>query len=132
MRTGQRSGSRLISPHPLCTLRRGSDSKGSDESLIMESARKAKSELERIEKQIAHLENSAGGNQEARHQLQQLHEKVAVLRSHLETQFTAWRKAELARHPQRPYTLDYVEKIFSDWTELHGDRGFGDDPAIVC
>jgi len=45
---------------------------------------------------------------------------------------TAWEKTELARHPQRPYTLDYVERIFTDWSEIHGDRGFADDPAIVC
>ena len=43
-----------------------------------------------------------------------------------------WRKIELARHPQRPYTLDYIERIFTDWSEIHGDRGFADDPAIVC
>src|ERR1019366_9004058 len=39
---------------------------------------------------------------------------------------------ELARHPQRPYTLDYIERIFTEWSEIHGDRGFRDDPAIVC
>ena len=44
----------------------------------------------------------------------------------------AWEKTELARHPQRPYTLDYIERIFTDWSEIHGDRGFADDPAIVC
>jgi acetyl-CoA carboxylase carboxyl transferase subunit alpha len=43
-----------------------------------------------------------------------------------------WERTEMARHPQRPYTLDYVERIFTDWSEIHGDRGFADDPAIVC
>ena len=45
---------------------------------------------------------------------------------------TAWQISQLARHPQRPYTLDYIERIFSDFKELHGDRCFGDDPAIIC
>jgi acetyl-CoA carboxylase carboxyl transferase subunit alpha len=45
---------------------------------------------------------------------------------------TAWQKTELARHPQRPQALDYIERVFTDWSEIHGDRGFGDDPAIVC
>jgi acetyl-CoA carboxylase carboxyl transferase subunit alpha len=45
---------------------------------------------------------------------------------------TAWQKTELARHPQRPYTLDYIDRIFTDWSEIHGDRAFGNDPAIVC
>lgn len=43
----------------------------------------------------------------------------------------AWQIAQLARHPQRPYTLDYVESVFSDFQELHGDRMFRDDPAMV-
>jgi len=45
---------------------------------------------------------------------------------------TAHQISRLARHPQRPYTLDYVQRVFTDFEELHGDRAFGDDPAIVC
>src|SRR5215467_3582243 len=44
----------------------------------------------------------------------------------------AWIKTELARHPQRPYFLDYVEKIFTDFSEIHGDRRYADDPAMIC
>ena len=43
-----------------------------------------------------------------------------------------WRSVELARHPDRPYTLDYVERLLDDWFELHGDRGVGDDGAMVA
>src|SRR5208282_1087754 len=43
----------------------------------------------------------------------------------------AWQKTELARHPQRPQTMDYVERLFTDFSEIHGDRGFGDDHAMV-
>lgn len=43
-----------------------------------------------------------------------------------------WERVELARHPQRPYTLDYARLLFDDFSEIHGDRNFGDDPAIVC
>jgi len=43
----------------------------------------------------------------------------------------AWERVQLARHPKRPHTLDYVQRIFTDFTELHGDRAYGDDPAIV-
>lgn len=45
---------------------------------------------------------------------------------------TPWQKCLLARHPERPYTLDYVRGLFTDWVELHGDRRFADDPAIVA
>ena len=98
----------------------------------MESASRARVELERIEKQIEQLEAAAGDNQEARRQLHRLHEQVNALRGEMFAQIDAWQKTELARHPQRPYTLDYIERIFTDWSELHGDRGFSDDPAIVC
>ena len=98
----------------------------------MQSASKAQFELERIEKQIEQLEAVAGQNQEARRKLQQLHERVNALRQQIHAQLSAWQKTELARHPQRPYMLDYVERIFTEWSELHGDRRFADDPAIVA
>ena len=44
----------------------------------------------------------------------------------------AWRRVQLARHPKRPHSLDYIGRIFQDFQELHGDRNFGDDPAIVA
>lgn len=47
------------------------------------------------------------------------------------SKLTPWQIAQVARHPQRPYTLDYIQHIFSDFEELHGDRTFSDDPAIV-
>jgi acetyl-CoA carboxylase carboxyl transferase subunit alpha len=45
---------------------------------------------------------------------------------------TAFDKVQLARHPDRPYTLDFIERLFEDFTEIHGDRRFADDPAVVC
>jgi len=98
----------------------------------MDPTSKAQRELEDIEKQIEHLESAAGDNQEARGELRQLQEQVAELQTQIHAHFDAWQKTELARHPQRPYTLDYVDRIFTDWSEIHGDRGFADDPAIVC
>ncbi len=43
-----------------------------------------------------------------------------------------WQRVQLARHPKRPHALDYIDRIFTEFSELHGDRAFGDDPAIVC
>jgi acetyl-CoA carboxylase carboxyl transferase subunit alpha len=43
-----------------------------------------------------------------------------------------WQRVQLARHPKRPHSLDYIQRLFSDFQEIHGDRRFGDDPAIVC
>jgi acetyl-CoA carboxylase carboxyl transferase subunit alpha len=44
----------------------------------------------------------------------------------------AWQKTELARHPQRPHPMDFIEQLFTDLSEIHGDRSFGDDPAMYC
>src|SRR6201995_1557468 len=49
-----------------------------------------------------------------------------------ETDEEIWRKVELPRHDERPYTLDYVERLLDDWFELHGDRGRSDDGALVA
>jgi len=91
----------------------------------------APQELERIEQQIGKLEALDGQSDEIRHEIDELRVRVEALRrdmSHRE----AWIKTELARHPQRPYFLDYVETIFTDFSEIHGDRRYADDPAMIC
>jgi acetyl-CoA carboxylase carboxyl transferase subunit alpha len=98
----------------------------------MDSPSKQQQNLESLEKQIEHLESLAGDNKNALEQLHLLHEKVNALRAQVQSGMSAWQRTELARHPQRPYTLDYLERIFTDWSEIHGDRAFGDDPAIIC
>ncbi|MFA7095421.1 MAG: acetyl-CoA carboxylase carboxyltransferase subunit alpha [Gammaproteobacteria bacterium] len=64
-------------------------------------------------------------------EIARLEAKNRALTESIFSSLTAWQIAQLARHPQRPYTLDYVAKIFDDFEELHGDRAFADDPAIV-
>jgi acetyl-CoA carboxylase carboxyl transferase subunit alpha len=68
---------------------------------------KLSGELERLQRQIQELEEEP-------------------------TDEEIWRSVELARHPDRPYTLDYIERLLDDWVELHGDRGRGDDGAMVA
>jgi acetyl-CoA carboxylase carboxyl transferase subunit alpha len=99
---------------------------------MMESASRAHQELEKIEQQIGHLQSLAGQSTEAQRELEQLQERVTALRQEIYAHLNAWEKTELARHPQRPYTLDYIERIFTDWSEIHGDRGFADDHALIC
>jgi len=60
-----------------------------------------------------------------------LREKSRKLTQSIYAKLTPWEVVQVARHPQRPYTLDYIQRIFTDWEELHGDRHFGDDSAIV-
>ncbi|MGB8989367.1 MAG: acetyl-CoA carboxylase carboxyltransferase subunit alpha [Candidatus Sulfotelmatobacter sp.] len=98
----------------------------------MEADNKAQQELEEIERQVAQIEASTVSNNGARQQLEQLKERLHTLREEMKAPQTAWQKTELARHPQRPQTLDYIERLFTDFSEIHGDRTFGDDAAIIC
>lgn len=64
-------------------------------------------------------------------ELERLQEKNAALTDQIFANLTDWQIAQIARHPKRPYTLDYIDLIFDDFDELHGDRHFADDNAIV-
>jgi acetyl-CoA carboxylase carboxyl transferase subunit alpha len=88
-------------------------------------------ELEQIERQLGKLESLDGQSAEVRKEIDDLRERVSLLRKEISHR-EAWIKTELARHPQRPYFLDYVEKIFTDFSEIHGDRRYAYDPAMVC
>ena len=98
----------------------------------MDSQLKTQQELDKIAEHLAKLEALPGQDEGTRSQIQQLHERVHALESQLAVPSETWQKIELARHPQRPHTLDYIERISTDWSEIHGDRTFGDDPAMVC
>lgn len=98
----------------------------------MDAATKAKRDLEHIERQISQLESLPGADHQTKQQLYDLHRQVEGLRVQINAANTAWQKTELARHPQRPYFLDYVERIFTGWSEIHGDRRYSDDPALLC
>jgi acetyl-CoA carboxylase carboxyl transferase subunit alpha len=97
----------------------------------MTATEKAQQELEQIERQVAEME-STGSDEATRRQIAKLQDRIDQLRREMHVPPTAWQKTELARHPQRPQTLDYIDRVFTDFSEIHGDRSFGDDPAIVC
>lgn len=61
-----------------------------------------------------------------------LRARAAEIRAEIYKELTPWQRVLVARHPNRPYTLDYVERVFAGFREIHGDRRFGDDGAIVC
>jgi len=64
-------------------------------------------------------------------EIQRLQKKSTALTREIYGKLTPWQVVQVARHPQRPYTLDYISALFTDFEELHGDRGFADDPSIV-
>jgi acetyl-CoA carboxylase carboxyl transferase subunit alpha len=65
-------------------------------------------------------------------ELRRLEEKASKLARELFRDLDPWQKVQLSRHPNRPYTLDYVPHLFTEWQELHGDRKYSDDASIVC
>lgn len=88
--------------------------------------------IEELEKKIEELKNlSTEQHVSLDEEIKPLERKLNELRRKIFQNLTPWQKVQLARHPDRPYTLDYIKYIFTDWIELHGDRLFGDDPSIV-
>src|SRR5882672_6967425 len=87
-------------------------------------------EIERLEKDVEELRHLAG-DVEADAELERIREQVAELRREFYTHLGPWQRAQIARHQQRPYTLDFIGLLFTDFIELHGDRAFGDDKALV-
>lgn len=85
-----------------------------------------------IERRIAELrEYSSSEDLEMHNEIERLEEKARQLREEVYSNLTRWQRVQLARHPNRPYTLDYVRCMMPDFMELHGDRAYADDPAIV-
>jgi acetyl-CoA carboxylase carboxyl transferase subunit alpha len=86
-----------------------------------------------LERQIEELRRLAGQRSlDVQREIVPLEEKLATLRSEIYRNLTPFQRVQVARHPRRPYALDYVNTIFTDFIELHGDRLFRDDPAIVA
>jgi acetyl-CoA carboxylase carboxyl transferase subunit alpha len=88
--------------------------------------------IREIEEKIEKLSAAAaGGKASAQTDLRKLRAKLAEVEHGLYQQLTPWQRTQLARHPQRPSTLDYINELCRDFLEFHGDRSFGDDRAIV-
>ena len=89
--------------------------------------------IESLETKIASLKTAHSDHPtlDITSELKQLEEKADKSLHEIYDNLSAWQVSQVARHPQRPYTLDYIEHIFTDFEELHGDRAFSDDPAIV-
>lgn len=87
-------------------------------------------ELERKIEELKTLsQNKKGFN--VSDEIARFERKLAVARKEVYTSLTPWQRVQLARHPKRPYTLDYVTMLMTGFVELHGDRLFGDDKAII-
>jgi acetyl-CoA carboxylase carboxyl transferase subunit alpha len=84
-----------------------------------------------LQKQIDDLA-AFPGDPEKEGEAARLRQTLDAQRREVFSKLTPWQKTLVARHPNRPYALDYVEALFTEWIEVHGDRRYGDDPALVC
>ncbi len=89
-----------------------------------------KDEIEKLERELADLQHMTRPDVPSA-DLDRLRGEVSQLRRDFYEHMGAWQRTLLARHPQRPYMMDYVRILFEDFHELHGDRAYGDDPAMV-
>jgi acetyl-CoA carboxylase carboxyl transferase subunit alpha len=87
--------------------------------------------IDRLEKDVEELRHFAG-SPDGDAELERIRQQVAELRREFYAHIGPWQRAQIARHPQRPYTLDFIGLLFTDFFEMHGDRGYGDDKAIVA
>jgi acetyl-CoA carboxylase carboxyl transferase subunit alpha len=88
-------------------------------------------EIDRLENEVEELRHLAG-SVDGDTELERIRQQVAELRREFYQHLGPWQRAQVARHPQRPYTLDFIGLLFTDFIEIHGDRGYGDDKAIVA
>jgi len=86
-----------------------------------------------LEKKIQELKNFVSDKKiDLSSEVKRLEEKLEHLKVDIYGNLSAWQKVQIARHPQRPYTLDYIGIMMTDFIEIHGDRSFADDKAMVC
>lgn len=86
-----------------------------------------------LEKKISDMKDfSIGENLELSSEIASLQKKLDRLREETYSSLSRWQKVQLSRHPKRPYTMDYINLMTEGFIELHGDRGFADDKALVC
>jgi acetyl-CoA carboxylase carboxyl transferase subunit alpha len=88
--------------------------------------------IERLRGEIAGLEGTAAVDRRAAARLREARRELVATIDSIFSSLTPWQRCQIARHHERPYTLDYIDTIFTSFTQLHGDRRFADDPAVVA
>ncbi len=83
-----------------------------------------------LEKKVAEM-RSLAGSLDIASEIEDLESRVEELRAEVYGNLTRWQRVQIARHPERPYSLDYFQNVFDEFIELHGDRNYRDDPAMV-
>jgi acetyl-CoA carboxylase carboxyl transferase subunit alpha len=94
--------------------------------------KKRQKEIEALEREVEELRSLGPETDSTLADIARIRREVSELKQEFYAHLGAWQRLLLARHPQRPYTLDYVRMLFEDFSEIHGDRLYADDAAVVC
>jgi acetyl-CoA carboxylase carboxyl transferase subunit alpha len=97
-----------------------------------ERNRKRRQQIDSLQRDVDELLILSDPQSDTESQIDRLREQVAELKRDFYMNLGAWQRLQLARHPLRPYTLDYARLLFEGFSEIHGDRAYADDPAMVC
>ena len=89
-------------------------------------------DIHEVEESLGRLESDSDNSPEAAERIRQMRRDLTQLKRERYSKLTEWQTVLVARHPQRPQTCDYINMVFEDFVELHGDRAIGDDRAIRC
>ena len=88
--------------------------------------------LRKLEKQLITLNNASKQSKvDVSNEVKAIEKKIGKMKADIYSNLSAWQRVQLSRHPKRPYSLDYIERIFTNFEELHGDRRFSEDAAII-
>ena len=96
-----------------------------------EIARQKQREIENLERNVAELGRLTSPGDATASDIERLQREIEELKRDYYANLDSWRRLRLARHPQRPYTDDYIRLLFENFSEIHGDRAFADDPALI-
>ena len=88
--------------------------------------------IDALERDVDELGRLSNPSNETSGEIERIRGEVAELKREFYTHLGPWQRLLLARHPQRPYTEDFIRLLFEDFSEIHGDRGFSDDPALIA
>jgi acetyl-CoA carboxylase carboxyl transferase subunit alpha len=101
------------------------------ESLLRPQDERRQIEINALERDIAELSRLADPSDATSAEIERIRKEVEELKHDFYAHLASWQRVQLARHPQRPYTDDFIRLMFDDFSEIHGDRNFADDPALI-
>ena len=127
----QQAAAQSYSRQPIVTAKTSAEENAAVRDAISETEKRKQSEIEALEHDVAELKRLANPTDAAASDIERIQREIEDLKRDFYANLASWQRVLLARHPQRPYTEDYIRLLFDNFSEIHGDRNFSDDPALI-